>query len=66
MQKGCILSGQGFRIWLCPNRLGDCYTTGKHPNFCKFIIRRQASRLLLERLRLRKNVFSSSRKDYQH
>ena len=26
MQKGCILTGQGFRICLCPNHLGDCYT----------------------------------------
>ena len=26
--EGKTLTGQGFRILLCPNRLGDCYKTG--------------------------------------
>ncbi|MCA1995377.1 MAG: hypothetical protein LDL41_25515 [Coleofasciculus sp. S288] len=24
-EEGKRLTGQGFRIWLCPNRLGDCH-----------------------------------------
>jgi hypothetical protein len=32
MQKGCILTGLGFSIWLDPNRLGNCYiSTDLHP-----------------------------------
>jgi len=30
MQKGCILTCLGFRIGLCPNRLGDCYRSPVH------------------------------------
>jgi hypothetical protein len=25
MAEGKKLTGQGFSIWLCPNRLGECY-----------------------------------------
>jgi len=25
--EGRRLTGQGFNRWLCPNRLGDCYTS---------------------------------------